>query len=132
MSLPDICIVHDIISQCDKSMLVFDCFDMFFESVAAYDYNDEKHGWRQISKGFWTSQVKKRKSTDSTEDFGDKVSDDGKVGDAVGLRQKRSSSNPDEDFYTGVKCKIMLNLLGFNSLLHLYITIISYEYLKSA
>lgn len=107
MSLPDICIVHDIISQCDKSMLVFDCFDKFFESVAAYDYSDEKDGWKQSSRGFWTSHVKRRKSSDSAEDFEEKGADDSKVADAFDLRRKRSTSNPDDDFYTGVKCKIL-------------------------
>ena len=120
MSLPDICIVHDIISQCDKSMLVFDCFDLFFENVAAYDYNDENDGWKQTSRGFWTSHANKRKGFDSTEESKEKVADDSKddddVDNAVDIPRKRFTSNPDEDFYTGVKCKITLNDLSLNLL----------------
>ena len=70
--MADVCIVHNIITECDRAMAMYDCFDLFFKQVVPEDDDIDKIriiGWNdgEVPGNFWgTGGSRKRKSLGSS------------------------------------------------------------------
>jgi hypothetical protein len=92
-------------------MLLFDCFDEFYDTVASQDESTDSFGWKRVPINFWTSHSKKRKINFPVDDSREKDSDDRREEDGTGRSTRRvaASDHHEEDFYIGAKCIIFLN-----------------------
>ena len=66
--IEDVCIVHNIITECDRAMAIYDCFDRFCDQVALNGDNNGEYealGWKDkiVPEKFWeVTGSRKRKS----------------------------------------------------------------------
>ena len=101
--LPDVCIVHSIISDCDRSMALFDCFDSFHELIQndEEDYVDDQ--WRAMPKSYWeTGSVSRKKVKSSTD--GEKSSESCRSGKGNAKNQNYEQRSHDA-VDPAIKCR---------------------------
>ena len=112
--------MHNIITECDRAMALYDCFDNFYNQVVPDEDDEDEYGaigWkdREVPEKFWdSSSGKKRKSFGSNSGNINGKDGNNREEEAKwrrnsttqrGSNVKKSEASSQASIFTGCKCR---------------------------
>ena len=110
--MEDVCIVHNIITECDRAMALYDCFDRFYDQVVPEVGDDDDEysaiGWNddEVPEKFWDSSGSKKRKSISSEgtnegEENDRRNSTGRRGSNI----KKNVASSNASIFVGCKCR---------------------------
>ena len=113
-TIEDVCIVHNIITECDRAMAFYDCFDRFYDQVSTDEDDCSENdtiGWndREVPEKFWDMTVSRKRKSFGDFSGNDKrgTREDDNEGRSSTARRGtvKSEASLKASIFTGCKCR---------------------------